>query len=85
MYTVQDHWGYNRRIGDIAFADDLISMVTSLQALQRRADLVSAFCALFRMNIAVGKLRAFHVYWGNEDAPGEGTPWSYTTTSGNLL
>ena len=47
MYTVQDHWGYNRRIGDIAFADDLISMVTSLQALQRRADLVSAFCALF--------------------------------------
>ena len=75
MFTVQDHWGYNRRIGDIAFADDLISTVTSLQMLQRRADLVSAF--VFRNYIAVGKLRAFHVYWGNEDSRGTGMVGAY--------
>ena len=69
-FIVPDQHGFNRRVGDIAFADDLISVVTSIASLQRRADMVSAFCALFRMNIATGKLRAFHLSWGNQDVPG---------------
>jgi hypothetical protein len=47
------------RLRDSAFADDLLSYACSLPGLQAKADLVSAFCIIFGIDIAVTKLRAF--------------------------
>ncbi|OXE37212.1 MAG: hypothetical protein CGW95_02890, partial [Phenylobacterium zucineum] len=43
--------------GDIAFADDLTSTAASLQGLQIKADVVSAFTSLFGLTISAEKLR----------------------------
>ena len=50
---------------DTAAADDLLSACGTLQALQHKADIVSAFCIIFGLDIATTKLRTFHLQWGN--------------------
>ena len=50
---------------DTAAADDLLSACGTLHALQRKADIVSAFCIIFGLDIATTKLRTFHLQWGN--------------------
>ena len=42
---------------DTAAADDLLSACGTLQALQHKADIVSAFCIIFGLDIATTKLR----------------------------
>ena len=44
---------------DTAAADDLLSACGTLQALQHKADIVSAFCIIFGLDIATTKLRTF--------------------------
>ena len=52
---------------DTAYADDLLSISASSTGLQAKADMVSAFCIVFGMEIAASKLRAVQIHWGQED------------------
>jgi len=45
---------------DICFADDLQSFGSTLESLQRAADLVSTYAMVFNLSIASHKLLAFH-------------------------
>ena len=45
---------------DICFADDLQSFGSTLEGLQRTADLVSTYAMVFNLTIASHKLRAFY-------------------------
>ena len=44
-------------VGDMGYADDLVSTSRSLHGLQRQADIISAFALCFHMEISVSKLR----------------------------
>ena len=44
-------------VGDMGYADDLVSTSRSLHGLQRQADIISAFALCFNMEISVAKLR----------------------------
>ena len=49
----------------------------TLKALQHKADIVSAFCIIFGLDIATTKLRTFHLQWGNGNldlAPSDDSP-----------
>jgi hypothetical protein len=52
---------------DTGYADDLVSVTTTLSGLQRKADTVSAFAIIFGLDIAIAKLRACKVEWGQEN------------------
>ena len=39
-----------------AYMDDLITPCATLESLQRKADVISAFCIIFGVNIAILKL-----------------------------
>ena len=45
-------------VSDIGYADDLVSLSSSLAGLQHKADLMSAFALLFDLTISAPKLRA---------------------------
>jgi len=47
---------------DTAFADDLLSL--SSHTLQPQADIVSAFCNIMQVDVAVSKLRSFTIDYG---------------------
>ena len=51
--------GYLSPAPDIAYADDLLSGMSSVSGLQRKADIVSAFSLIFGLDIAIPKLRTF--------------------------
>ena len=61
----QDH--LIRTTQDTAYADDLLSISATTVGLQAKADIVSAFCIIFGMDIAASKLRAVQIHWGQED------------------
>ena len=65
-----DKNGLNQRVRDDAYAYDLLSIQATWESLQRKADIVSGFCILFDIDIAVAKLRAFRVRWGNPNRSG---------------
>ena len=54
-------------VGDMGYADDLVSTASTLQGLQRQADIVSAFAICFDMEISVSKLRLAR--FGRPSAP----------------
>ena len=45
-------------VSDLGYADDLVSLSSSLAGLQHKADLMSAFALLFDLTISAPKLRA---------------------------
>ena len=47
-----DHYTHNP-----AYMDDLIVPSATLKSLQRKADIISAFCIIFGVDIAIPKLR----------------------------
>ena len=49
---------------DVAFADDLVSITGSIKELQEKADIISGWCLLTGIKIAVKKLRTFGIQWG---------------------
>ena len=53
-------------IKDPAYADDLNSFSSSLEGLQEKADIVSAFCIVMGIDLSPKKLRAFMRIWGGE-------------------
>ena len=48
-----------------AYVDDLNSVSATLTGLQTKADIVSAFCSIFCIELNSNKFRAFHINWGN--------------------
>jgi hypothetical protein len=43
----------------LAYADDLLTLCTSIAQLQQFADIISSFCNLTGLQLSLGKLRAF--------------------------
>ena len=67
---------------DLAYADDLISISATPEALQHKADIVSAFALTFHLQLAVPKFRTAICHWDRirqfQDTPGisiHGTHW----------
>ena len=65
-FLVADADGFLIPMPEICFADDLLSVKARLEALQRSADIVSAFCIIFDLKLSMEKFRAFMVIWGND-------------------
>jgi hypothetical protein len=68
---------------DVAYADDLVSIVATPEKLQAKADVMSAWCLLSNVNMNVGKLRTFGILWGVDKGScqklainGDGEGWS---------
>jgi hypothetical protein len=62
---VRGAFGTVERVGDVAYADDLVSIQATAASLQAKADLVSGFCIVMGLTLATDKFRAFAVNWGN--------------------
>ena len=48
-----------------AFVDDLSSFMGTYEGIQREADIISAFCIIFGIEISITKLRASRLQWGH--------------------
>ena len=60
--------GLSSMASDTPAADDLVSVAGTHGALQAKADIVSAFCLIFGLEVAVQKnLRCFHLKWNADD------------------
>ena len=57
LFTAPGPSGGLYTVGDMGYADDLVSTASTLEGLQRQADIVSAFALCFDMEITVSKLR----------------------------
>ena len=53
-------------VQDTAFADDLFSVSALREGLQIKADIISAFAAIFGIKIATTKLCTFAKCWGTD-------------------
>ena len=51
---------FTGRMATICYADDMQFFASTLLGLQRTAHLVSVFAMVFKLTIAIPKLRAFH-------------------------
>jgi len=59
IFSILRSSGYLMKTHDIAYTDDLLSGMASLQGLQLKAGIVSAFSIVFGLDIAHTKLRTF--------------------------
>ena len=53
----------------IAYVDDAVSVTGTFEALQAKADVMSAFACLVNIELSLKKLRTFAVQWGNPNRP----------------
>ena len=60
-FKIQDVSGQSHVVELIAFADDVLSIESTMAALQTKAHLISAWCILTGIEISYTKLRTF---WG---------------------
>ena len=58
----------------IAYADDLLSVSSTITSLQQQARLVAAFAAIFELDLAHTKLRAFEFPYNRIHARQPPTP-----------
>jgi len=56
-------------VPDIVYVDDAISVTGSFEALQAKADVMSAFAMVINIELSLKKLRTFAVQWGNDGRP----------------
>jgi len=56
-------------VPDIAYVDDAVSVTGTFEALQKKADVMSAFASLINIELSLKKLRTFAVQWGNPNRP----------------
>ena len=54
-------------VHDPAYIDDLITQSATLELLQQKADIISAFCIIFGLDIALKKLRSYVANWSATD------------------
>jgi hypothetical protein len=60
-YAYTDLEGHLHTVKDMAFADDLMSPSRTLPGIQQKANIVSAFCLIFGLQMMPKKLRAFRM------------------------
>ena len=63
-FKIQDLAGQSHPVETIAFADDVLSIESTMEALQAKANLISAWCIFTGIEISYTKLRTFGVHWG---------------------
>jgi hypothetical protein len=63
-FKVQDIESQASSCQDIAFADDLVSIVATPEILQSKADIMSSWCLLSNVKMNITKLRTFGILWG---------------------
>ncbi len=63
-FRVQDIACQAGACNDVAYADDLVSVVASPELLQKKADVMSAWSLLSNVKLNVNKLRTFGILWG---------------------
>ena len=63
-FKTQDINGQTKMMKDVAFADDLISVTGSLRGLQEKATVMSGWCLLTGVEVAISKFRTFGMEWG---------------------
>ncbi len=63
-FKTQDLMGRSYPVEKIAYADDLLSIEATIEALQAKAHLISAWCIFTGIEISYTKLRSFGVHWG---------------------
>ena len=68
-FFVQDLAQVSSAVPDIAYVDDAISITGTFDALQEKADVMSAFALLINIELSLKKLRTFAVQWGNQFRP----------------
>ena len=62
----------------IAYADDLLSVSSTLASLQQQADLVAAFAAIFELDLAHAKFRAYEFPYHRTHANQPQSPPSFS-------
>ena len=68
-FFVQDLAQVSTAVPDIAYVDDAISITGTFDALQEKADVMSAFALAINIELSLKKLRTFAVQWGNHFRP----------------
>ncbi len=63
-FKIQDIGCQASSCGDVAYADDLVSVVASPKTLQQKADVMSAWSLLSNVKMNISKLRTFGIMWG---------------------
>ena len=67
--AVQGGSGFSYPVNEIAYADDIESASRSAEDMQRKADIVSAFCIIMGIQISVTKLRRLVHTWTKTSTP----------------
>ena len=70
IHTQDDH-GRIIKAQDIIYADDNLALAGTFNSLQRKMNLLSAFCIIFGIMISPPKSKAFLIQWGNHYRPDE--------------
>ena len=65
-FYISDIDGNLQPAGPIAYVDDLVCATATAKGLQSVANIVSAFCILFQMELNSSKFRAFAINWGSD-------------------
>lgn len=60
-------WGPESVPPHLRYGGSGLSTCSTIEALRTKAEIVSAFCIIFGLDIATLKLRTFHISWGNEN------------------
>jgi len=64
-FFVQGPTSEAHHVPDIAYVDDAISVTGSFEAIQAKADIMSAFAVMVNIELSLKKLRTFGIHWGN--------------------
>ena len=64
------HDGHTVAQENSAFVDDLSSFMGTYEGIQIEADLISAFCIIFGIEISITKLKVSRLQWGNAHISG---------------
>jgi hypothetical protein len=72
--TIQRRQTLDTSTQAIAHADDLLSVSSTLASLKPQADLVAAFAAIFELNLAHTKFRAYEFPYHRTHAQQQPTP-----------
>ena len=66
---MRDEHGVLRHALNKCYADDILILAAKKEALQQKADIMSAIAILFKMKINITKLRLFLLEHGDEHDP----------------
>ena len=72
--TIQRRHNTDPSTQSIAYADDLLSVSSTIASLQKQADLVAAFAAIFELDLAHTKFRAYKFPYHRTHAQQPPTP-----------